>query len=227
MTRPRARYLELAEQLEERWKRLPPGTAVEGEHVLAAEFEVNRLTAREAVRELERRAVVRRHPGRGTFTAHRLRYRLDRQSTPSFRTLIASLGHHPGVSRSEVRWTGRAASRQLTVERVLTVDGLVASTRIDTFPARVGVVVEPLLGGDESISSALIDSGWKPRRDRVEVALRCPSTSIAYCLGYATAPMPAWCVRSRTVDWVSGEQIHESEGWMRPDMFELDVVLEP
>ncbi|MGA0356677.1 MAG: GntR family transcriptional regulator [Ilumatobacteraceae bacterium] len=226
MTRPRSRYLELADQLEERWRGLAPGAAVAGEYGLAAEFGVNRLTAREAVRELERRAIVRRYPGRGTFIAHRLRYRLDRQTTPSFRALITSLGHEPGVSSSEVHWMGRGASRRLVVERVLTVDGLIASSHVDQFPFAVGKVVEGLLHGEGSISGALVESGWCPRREHVEVAIRCPDRSVADQLGYVAAPTPAWHLRSRTVDRRSGDVIHASQSWMRPDMFELEVVLE-
>lgn len=43
---PGARYLALAGALEQRIRRQPPGTRLPSEHALAAEYGVNRLTAR-------------------------------------------------------------------------------------------------------------------------------------------------------------------------------------
>src|SRR5690606_28552614 len=88
-----AQYVEVADTLAARWTGLPPGSLVASEHQIADEFGINRLTAREALRELERRMVVRRERGRGTFTAFRLDYPVELGGVASFHRIVESHGH--------------------------------------------------------------------------------------------------------------------------------------
>jgi DNA-binding GntR family transcriptional regulator len=220
-----ARYLELATILEDRWADLGPGSLVESENQLAAEFGVNRLTAREAVRELERRLIVRRIVGVGTFTAHRVGYQIRLGEAPSFRRIVLASGHAPGIRPVSHRWTGRGRRRTFEVTRVRTIDGLVASVGIDRFPRPLADVVAAEVTGDASVFDVLQTAGVSPRRDAVSVALVVPDGEIASLLEYPASAPPCWRLSSTTIDGPTGEVVHHSEAWMRPDMFEVTVEL--
>ena len=219
------RYLELADELASRWSDLPPGTLVPGEHQLAAEFGVNRLTAREAVRELERRLIVRRVVGAGTFTAHRIRYPIRLGEAPSFRRTVAVTGHEPGLRPVRFGWSGRGAGRVFKSLRVRTIDGLVASVGIDRFPRPVAESVAAHVTADESVFEVLESVGIAPSRDAVTVAFGVPDREIAGLLEFMHSAPPCWRLASTTIDANSGHVVHRSEAWMRPDMFEVTVEL--
>ena len=205
---------------------LPPGQLVESEHQLAAEFDVNRLTAREAVRELERRMVVRRVMGRGTFTAHRLEYEVRLGGVASFRRNIIELGHEPETSVISVERRGRGDGREIVVERVSSVDGFRAAAGTDSFPEHVADRFVSGIVDGESLYSLMEGSGLVPRRNEVRVSVEMPSQPHADRLEFSSAASPTWRIRSTTIDLTSGEIVHRSEAWMRTDMFAVSVVLE-
>lgn len=223
--RIRPKYLELADALEERCAAGPRGSLLPSEHTLAADFGVHRLTAREAVRELERRLLVRRIPGRGTYIAHRLTYTIDSQNAPSFRQLISALGHTPGVSSTSMSWSGRGSSRHLIVKRTLTVDDLVASVTTDRFPHSIGRSITKLLSCGGSVAEALRSCGHLPRRGVANVSFQVPPADVANRLGYSGSAVPTWYVESHTVNGSDGSHIHSSVAWMRPEMFSVQVIL--
>jgi DNA-binding GntR family transcriptional regulator len=219
-------YVELADRLAARWAALAPGTLVESEHQLADEFGVNRLTAREAVRELERRMVVRRVMGRGTFTAYRLAYDVQLGGYASFHRNVAALGHQPSAEVVGHRWTGRGPTRRLVVERVSAVDGFVASFTTESFPADVGREVGDAVVVGGSVHEALLAAGFDPRRGSVNVAVEMPPSTAADHLGFSAHSMPTWHVQSRTIDARRGVEVHASDAWMRTDMFAVTVRLD-
>lgn len=221
----RAQYLDLADQLADRWKGLAPGSPVESEHQLATEFSVNRLTAREAMRELERRLVVRRVAGSGTFTAHRLDYRVELGDPPSFRRTVSALGHVPGVRVIDARWMSSAATRRFVVTRELTVDGLVASVAEDTFTEPIADRVAPFVAEGGSIVDALRTVGRSPNRAGVRVSMELTDDALARQLGFSGTAPPIWRLSSTTTDGRSGPVIHRSTSWMRPDMFALSIEI--
>lgn len=218
-------YLELADLLAQRWSQLAPGTLVESEHQLASEFGVHRLTAREAVRELERRLVVRRIMGRGTFVAHRVEYEVRLGGVPSFHRIVAAQGHQPMVRVAEFGWSGRGADRRFVVERVSSVDGFVAATTTETFPAQVGRRVETAVASGGSIRDALVDAGYDPRRGAVKVAIEMPPPAVADRLEFSSNPLLTWHLESETLDGTTGPVVHTSNSWMRPDVFAVTVRL--
>lgn len=225
MTARRAQYLDLADALLSRWEGLAPGSPVESEHQIAAEFGVNRLTARETLRELERRLIVRRVAGSGTFTAHRLDYRVELGEAPSFRRVVTTLGHRPGVEQLGAGWQGRGQLRELVIRRVLTVDGLVSSVASDRFPRSVGERVSSPLSGAGSVVDALRSTGSEPYRSDVRVSMALPDDVTSTQLGFSGPPSMVWRLESTTTDGPGGPVIHRSESWMRPDMFALTVNL--
>lgn len=234
-------YVELANRLQQRWSQLAPGTQVESEHQLAAEFAVNRLTAREAVRELERRMVVRRAVGRGTFTAHRIDYRIELGGVASFHHTLRGLGLRTDREIVDAAWAGRGPHRRLTVSRIATVDGLAAASGVEQFPARVGNLVEDAVLNGGSVHDALVDAGHRPRRSSVQVAMEMPPLEHAARLDFSSMVNPTWSVRSETVDVASasggddtdrdgrgdGVPILWSQWWLRTDVFAVTVHLGP
>jgi GntR family transcriptional regulator len=66
-----ARYISLAEELGRRMKdgRLKPRDRIPGEHELAREFAVSRVTVRAALAILAKKALIVKRPGIGTFVA--------------------------------------------------------------------------------------------------------------------------------------------------------------
>ncbi len=222
------RYLVIADQLEREWARVRPNTLVESETQLADRFDVNRLTAREVLRELERRTVVRRIVGRGTFTALKLEYPIERGRPPSLRRLVAEVGYRHELVSSSVRWHpgGRAGPRQLVSQRVAAVEGLVASSATDRFVEWVGERVEADVRSGGSIFDALRSLGVQPWRRRVTVRMGLPDHRTGTALGYVGASPPTWHVLSETVDAATGQPLHRSASWMRGDVFDVRVELD-
>lgn len=227
-TAPVPRYVAIADDLERRWTGFAPNSLVESETQIAARFAINRQTAREVLKELERRNVVRRIVGRGTFTALKLDYPIERGRPPSFRRVVTEAGlRHEIVSKS-VRWRRATTSqpRTLTSQRVVAVEGLVAAFATDVFVQSVGVQVVDQVRSGDSIFDTLQALGVVPWRRRVAVSLGQPDRSVTARLGYTTAPPPTWRVRSETVDAATGDALHHSDTWMRSDVFDVGITLD-
>lgn len=133
-----ATYLQIADTLAQRIARRRPGAPVESEHELAELFGVNRLTARAALEELERRYLVRRTKGRGTFVARRVDYVIGPERAPSFTATVRAAGGVPRTENSPARlvrppaWARRelglaAGERAYVMQRRRWVDGLLAA----------------------------------------------------------------------------------------------------
>ncbi len=222
------RYIVIADELEKRWRRLAPNSLVESETQVAGDFEVNRQTARDVFRERERRSAVRRIVGRGTFTALKLDYPIERGRPPSFRRVIHAAGLEHAVDQIELRWrrATTTAPRTLVSARVIAVDGLVAAHATDEFPEPVGAQVRDDVGRGASIFDVLTATGATPWRRRVTVSLGQPDGQVSDALGYANSPQPTWCVRSETVDAGTGDLVHWSATWMRNDVFDVQIRLD-
>lgn len=132
-------YLQIADTLAQRIARRRPGAPVESEHELAEVFGVNRLTARAALDELERRFLVRRTKGRGTFVARRIDYVIGPERTPSFTATVRAAGGVPRTENSPVRlvrppaWARRElglpeGERAYMMRRRRWVDGVLAAS---------------------------------------------------------------------------------------------------
>jgi GntR family transcriptional regulator len=222
------RYVAIADELETRWAGLAPNSLVESETQIATRFVVNRQTAREVLKELERRNTVRRIVGRGTFTALKLDYPIGRGRPPSFRRVVTGAGHRHNIVSASVRWRRQTASRPraLLSERLVAVDGLVAAFATDVFVESIGEQVVDAVRSGASIFDTLQSLGVVPWRRRVAVSLGQPDRSVAEQLGYASAPPPTWNVRSETVDAATGHELHRSDTWMRSDVFDVGITLD-
>lgn len=96
-------YLQVADQLEAEIAALSAGEPMPSEHELARDHEINRLTARAALEELERRYLVRRQQGRRTVVARRIEYRLDQKGRPGWTRTVARSGATPRTEIVTVR----------------------------------------------------------------------------------------------------------------------------
>lgn len=132
-----ATYLELADDLQRQLVPARPGARVVSEHELVAAHGISRPTARAALQELERRFLVRRVRGSGTFVNRRIDYVIGADKPPSFSETVRRAGGVPGASLIEVQ-TRRApadirgalrlgaGTSVVVVTRATTIDGVVA-----------------------------------------------------------------------------------------------------
>jgi Transcriptional regulators len=77
MPRPLARYREIEQWLTEKCRALPAGSPLPSETEIASTFGVSRMTARQAMVNLNQAGLVERRRGAGTFVAPSRLHRLD------------------------------------------------------------------------------------------------------------------------------------------------------
>src|SRR5262245_57986254 len=111
----RARYLDIAEDLAARLPEYGPGGRLPTEAELAEQLQVNRLTARAAIQELERRFLVRRYRGVGTFVATRIDYVVTAENPPSWHETVRLAGGTPREQTEHIEVLRRppAAARRM------------------------------------------------------------------------------------------------------------------
>jgi phosphonate metabolism transcriptional regulator PhnF len=97
-------YRQLSDELEARVaEQYTPGDRLPSEQELAAEFDVNRLTVRQALAELTLRGLVQTVQGKGSFvSAPPLRYDVSGSSDASFSHMMEARGHRVEVRRLRV-----------------------------------------------------------------------------------------------------------------------------
>ncbi|MEM9713716.1 MAG: GntR family transcriptional regulator, partial [Actinomycetota bacterium] len=151
-------YLELADALEADVLRARPDDRVASEHEIVEQHDVSRVTARSALQELERRHLVRRVRGRGTFVARRLEYVVGPAMAPSWSATVRAAGALPGGELLGVCDcpADEDSARALAIDpgdpvvelrRRGTVDGLVATAAISVVPRRWADAVEEAAEG--------------------------------------------------------------------------------
>ncbi|MBV9605652.1 MAG: GntR family transcriptional regulator [Solirubrobacterales bacterium] len=165
-------YFQLAELLEEeivsgRWV---PGTRVPSENDLGARYGLSRTTIRQALARLEQEGLVSREKGRGTFVSDSRPRSWLIQSTEGFfhdEFLRAGRAVRSRILRLErvelPRWASDslslpAGSEGMVVERVRSVDGVVALYVINCLPAFAAEAVVGLQP-DESLYQRLVEAG--------------------------------------------------------------------
>lgn len=91
-------YLAVADDLARSLAHTQPGARLPSENELAASYGLHRQTARAVLQELERRHLVRRVQGRGTFAATLIDYHVAPGAVPSFTATVAGSGAVPRLS---------------------------------------------------------------------------------------------------------------------------------
>ncbi len=227
-----ATYLAIADEVERRISGQPPGTRVASEHRLAAEFGVNRLTAREVLRELERRYLVRRAQGAGTFVAERFTYRVAASMPPSFTETLRQVGVEPRQQIIEVRTEPAPAELLLplrlaegdkvtVVRRLSWIGGRAVSYGASWLPADRVPDLAGHMREQGSIYRVLREGyGYEPVRLWCRAELDCAPPDVAVWLGLEGRPL-VWHLESGNGERPGGQRLEVTRGWLRADVFRL------
>jgi GntR family transcriptional regulator len=233
-------YQALANQLQSTISSVEPGTRVPSEHELAAAHGVHRLTARAALQELERRYLVRRVQGSGTFVTERIEYRVGADSLPSFSKTVSQAGARPRSQTESVRSRRPAAAirdvlrldsgdRVWLVSRLRFVDDELVGCADTYVSQRLAPDLSSHLsaaGPGGSLYAAFTDVyGLAPARAGYRVEVEIASETVAGRLRLKGRP---WMIatRGRNDDARSGRPLEVTLGFLRADVFRIVMEFE-
>ncbi len=229
------RYLVIANELADELAELAPGTRIPSEHALMARYGVSRAAARAAVQELERRLLVRRVKGSGTYVSRRIDYVISQDRRPSWHGTVSAAGATP---RSVVIDTGldplspehaellgvAPGTKAHRMRRLMYIDDIVASVGEEWVAHDV---VENLADGmriEESLDEVLRQMGRVSAvRSWCRMAADIPPPDVQEAL-QMVAVVPVWVVESVNRDAGTGRPLMLSKAWMRGDA--VRVVME-
>ncbi|MDN5857749.1 MAG: GntR family transcriptional regulator [Pseudonocardia sp.] len=231
-----ARYLEIAEELAAELAGAAPGSRVAGEHCIGRRFGVGRAAARAALQELERRLLVRRVQGAGTFVSRRIDYTISHDRRPSWHETVAAAGGKPRSVVRSIEVLPLPAERAGALElpagtpahrlvRQSYIDDLLASRVHEWVPVAVVADLDLAMHAVESLDQVLRQMGRvAPVRAWCRVSLDVPSADVREGL-QVEASRPVWLVESVSRDAVSGRPLMCSRSWMRADAVRVVVEL--
>lgn len=222
-------YLQVADQLEEQIAALAAGEPMPSEHELARDHEINRLTARAALEELQRRYLVRRQQGRRTVVARRIEYRLDGKGVPGWTKTVAKTGAVPRTEVDvlrlrqpppDVRATLKLAKKAPALylgRRRFVDDELGAYSASWLSPAFVPNL-EERLGKAGTLNAALRRYNLKPKRGLLRCQLSVAPPDLAQRFESHDRPL----VFDLTTHLLSGKRhFGVTTTWLRADMFNV------
>lgn len=231
-------YLEVAEVLAEQIADQPSGTRLPSEDKLAVHLGVGRLTARAALAELERRYLIRRRHGSGTFVSRRIEYRISRTTPPSWSASVRAAGLIPDVRTTgwrlekppaEVQQRMQVGARRqfLVVSRDRHVgDELVGFAETWLDPELVPDLTQVLDPADSLHDTLATHYGLEPVRGWFSVAIDPSTPEVARHLGLGGRP-PVIAIRSRTDSALRDRRpIEMTTSWLRADVFRVEVDLD-
>jgi DNA-binding GntR family transcriptional regulator len=231
------RYLEIADQLAGELASCEPGTRVSSEPELATRFGVGRAAARSALQELERRLVVRRVQGAGTFVNRRIDYLISHSRPASWHTTVSAAGAVPrsqtkNVERitlagEDAQRLGRPVGTPIyRVTRHFFMDDLLASVTQELIPVAAVPDLDIALQNFESVDMVLRQlGGVEPVRAWCRASLDIPPPEVLRELGIE-ASVPVWRIDSLSRDAATHEVLLTSSAWTRADAVRVVVELE-
>jgi GntR family transcriptional regulator len=228
-------YFQLAEMLEHeivsgRWE---AGLRLPSELELCTHFGVSRTTVRQALGRLEQEGLIARRKGQGTFVQEgRPRSWLLQSSAGFFQDESARLGRSV---TSEIRRAERHAlptwacdalglepeSVGVTLERIRSIDGLVAMYNVNHLPERfAGTVLS--LKPDESLYECLHqEHGVEPTGGKRELEAVPAEELLGSLLG---VPPKTPLVYIESVTWDRALQPFDCyQSWLRTDRMKIDI----
>jgi DNA-binding GntR family transcriptional regulator len=230
------RYLDIAEQLATELAGLPTGARVAGEHDITLRFGVGRAAARAALQELERRLLVRRIQGAGTFVNRRIDYVISHDRRPSWHETVAAAGAQPRTVVLGVDVVGLpeepAALLDLPfgtpahrLRRQSYIDDLLAAASHEWIPVATVPELGAALHAAESVDLVLRQVGRvQPVRSWSRVSLDVPPPDVIVGLQMESTA-PVWLVESLSRDGETGLPVMCSSSWMRADALRVVVEL--
>lgn len=225
-------YIAVANELEDRIRRLDVGDKVPSENEVVREFAVSRPTARAALQELERRFVVRRVKGSGTFVNERIPYPIGSKYPPSASRTIALSGHEATLrvitvsevepSPAEASLFGHDAPQRLcVVGRTMEIDGEVVGFGASKVSCSIAPGIRRHLTDISSIWRILHSLyGIRLTRRAINVSIDTPPDHVARIID---SREPAWHLQSVNVDEVTGTVVELGESWIRTDRIAVSV----
>lgn len=231
-----SRYLEIADQLAGELAGVAPGTRLVGEHRIGQRFGVGRAAARAALQELERRLLVRRVQGAGTFVNRRIDYTIAHDRRPSWHETVAAAGGRPRIVVKDIRVlplpAGHAGMLGLPagtpchqLVRQSYIDDLLAARVQEWVPVELVAHLDLAMHAVESLDLVLRQvARVEPVRAWCRVSLDVPPSEV--CAGLGVEPSrPVWLVESLSRDGASGRPVMCSRSWMRADAVRVVVEL--
>jgi GntR family transcriptional regulator len=226
-------YLRVADELEEKIAALAAGEPMPSEHELARDHEINRLTARAALEELQRRYLVRRQQGRRTVVARRIDYRLDDKGVPGWTKTVAKTGSVPRTEidvlkprqppadvRAVLKLSKKASALYLGRRRFVD-DELAAYSASWLNPAFVPDL-EAKLGSAGTLHAALRRCHLKPKRGLLRCQLGVAPPDLAQRFESHDRPL----VFELTAHLLTGKRhFGVTTTWLRADMFNVVYVV--
>jgi DNA-binding GntR family transcriptional regulator len=231
-----SRYIEIADELAGELAGVAPGTRLVGEHGIGQRFGVGRAAARAALQELERRLLVRRVQGAGTFVNRRIDYTISHDRRPSWHETVTAAGGRP---RTVVRGIDTVP---LPLEHATTlglpagtpchrlvrqsyIDDLLAARGYEWVPVALVAHLDLAMHASESLDLVLRQMARvEPVRAWCRVSLDVPPPDV--CVGLEVEPSrPCWLVESLSRDGVTGRPVMCSSSWMRSDAVRVVVEL--
>lgn len=230
------RYLEIADELAAELTGSPAGTRLDGEHGIGRRFGVGRAAARAALQELERRLLVRRVQGSGTFVNRRIDYTIAHDRRPSWhetvtaagaqaRTVVRSIETQPLPAAHAPALGLPAGTPCHRLVRQSYIDDLLAARVHEWVPVELVPDLGPAVHAAESLDLVLRQVGRvDPVRAWCRVSLDVPPPPV--CAGLEIeASRPVWLVESVSRDATSGRPVMCSRSWMRSDAVRVVVEL--
>lgn len=229
-------YLGIADTVADELTDSAAGTRVASEPELAGRFGVGRAAARSALQELERRLLVRRVQGAGTFVNSRIDYVISHTRPPSWHATVEAAGATP---RSVVRDVERVAlsesvaarlERELAepahrVVREFYIDDLMAGWTEEWIPVDVVPNLDTALQVVDSIDAVLRQMGRVvPIRAWYRMSLELPPPHVLRELRVESS-CPVYMGESLSRDADSGRVLMTSVGWTRADAVRVIVEL--
>jgi GntR family transcriptional regulator len=229
-------YFQLSELLEQeilegRWQ---PGFRLPSEPGISAHYGLSRTTIRQALARLEQEGLIVRRKGQGTFVADsRARSWLLQSSAGFFEEEVERMGRlvTSVVLRTVVRgalprWAaaalGLAGAEGATLERVRSVDGLVAMYNVNHLPPGLAELVLPLRDPNESLYGRIKERAGVEAVGgrRVLEAVRAEQR-LAELL---EVPVGAPLVFIESVTWDRNLRPFDVyQSWLRTDRMKIDV----
>ena len=222
-------YLQVADKLEAEIAALSAGEPMPSEHELARDHEINRLTARAALEELERRYLVRRQQGRRTVVARRIDYPLDCKGRPSWTRTVVKSGATPRTEivvlrarqpPAEVRATLNMPKKATAIYlgRRRFVDEELAAYSVSWINAPLVPNLEQRISEVGTIRGALRNHGFKLKRGLLRCELAVAPAELAERFELHDRPL----VFELTAHLLTGKRhLAISTTWLRADIFNV------